>query len=323
MPAAVTVAVLACLFTALQSFCLDCPSLKLLPGVRPGEIRAEGLVRTGRPREGTNRRDRLRGLLSRPAASATVVVSIGSCTRSVSLDERGAFGIEFPRPVGTEAIPLTVTDPDGGILLRRIEQPLPASASLLVVSDIDDTVLVSDVPAKRKLLFNSLFRSLKGRQPVPGTQEIYRKLYNISGADALFVYLSASPAAMERFIAGFLADRHFPPGLLITGDGVSYTKQKTFDHKTSWLHRLETLFPTTPMLLVGDAGEQDPEIYSDFASAKGARITGIVIRRVGRFDGIRETRIRERCAAAGVHLLVWSEPDEFRAGLATMGFRIP
>ena len=322
-PAMAVLTVSVILFAASQVFCLDCPSLRLLPGVRMGEIRAEGLVRTGRPREGTNRRDRLRGLLSRPAASATVVVSVGSFTQSITLDERGAFGIEFPIPVGMEAIQLSVIDPDGGVLLRRIEQPLPASPSLLVVSDIDDTVLVSDVPAKRKLLVNSLLRSLKGRQAVPGVQDIYENIYNSRGRDAFFAYLSASPAAMERFIAGFLADRHFPRGLLITGDGVSFTKQKTFEHKTGWLQRLARVFPGTPMLLIGDAGEQDPEIYSGFASQKTAHIAGIVIRRIGRFDRTRETRVRERCAAVGVPLLIWSEPDEFRTGLATMGVKIP
>ncbi|MBP7634358.1 DUF2183 domain-containing protein [Candidatus Ozemobacteraceae bacterium] len=323
LPAAVALAVLAVLFAAVQAFCLDCPSLRLLPGTGIGEIRAEGLVRVGRPRVGTNRRDRLRGLLSRPAASATVVVSVGSCSRSVSLDERGAFGIDFPTPVGSGAIPLVVTDPDGDVLLRRIEQPLPASPSLLVVSDIDDTVMVSEVPEKRKLLFNSLFRTLKHRQTVPGTKEIYSELYRSLGPCALFAYLSASPAAMERFIGGFLAEHHFPPGLLITGDGVSYTKQKTFAHKMRWLQRLATLFPGTPMLLIGDTGEQDPEIYSCFASERVARISGIVLRRIGRFDGMRETRVREQCAVTGVPLLIWSEPDEVRAGLATMGFRIP
>ncbi len=322
-PATVALVVSAILFAASHALCLDCPSLRLLPGARLGEIRAEGLVRAGRPRVGTNRRDRLRGLLSRPAASATVVVSVGSCSRTISLDERGAFGIDFPVPAGTGAIPLSVTDPDGDVLLRRIEQPLPASPSLLVVSDVDDTVLVSEVPEKRNLLFNSLLRTLKRRQAVAGTRDIYEKLCEISGRGSLFVYLSASPAAMERFIGGFLVERRFPPGLLITGDGVSYTKRKTFDHKTSWLRRLATLFPGTPMLLIGDAGEQDPEIYSDFASERTARIAGIVLRRIGRFDGIRETRVRGRCAAAGVPVLIWSEPDEFRAGLATMGFRIP
>lgn len=323
LPAMGALAVSAILFAASQAFCLDCPSLRLLPGASMGDIRAEGLVRAGRPRVGTNRRDRMRGLLSRPAASATVVVSVGSSSRSVNLDESGAFGIEFPVPAGTGTIPISVTDPNGNVLLRRIEQPLPASASLLVVSDVDDTVLVSDVPAKRKLLYNSLLRTLKGRQAVPGTQEIYGKIYSTAGANAFFVYLSASPAAMERFIGGFLADRRFPPGLLITGDGVSYTQQKTFDHKTRWLRRLATLFPGAPMLLIGDAGEQDPEIYSGFAAERTARIAGIVLRRIGRFHGIRETRVRDRCVAAGVPLLFWSEPDEFRAGLASMGIRIP
>lgn len=307
----------------MQAFSLDCPSARLLPGLRPGDIRAEGLVRIGRQREGTKRLDRLRGLLSRPAASETVVVSIGSTSRSICLDEQGAFRIEFPRPAGTGSVFLTVVDPGNGVLLRRLEQPLPASVTLLCVSDIDDTVLVSDVPQKHKLLFNSLLRSVGGRRAVAGTPEIYTELFKTVGDSGLFVYLSASPAALERFVSGFLREHGFPDGLLLTGDGVSYTKNKTYAHKTAWLQRLAGLFPGASMLLIGDSGEQDPEIYSDFAAKGTARISGVIIRRVGRFDESREAGIRKRLAGNDVPLFIWSEPEEFRAGLATLGFRIP
>lgn len=320
---AVVLALFACFVGVMQAFSLDCPSAKLVPGLRLDEIRAEGLVRVGRSREGTNRRDRLRGLLSRPAASATVVVSVGSVSRSICLDERGAFGIEFPRPTGTGPIHLAVADSADGTVLRSLEQPVPASASLLFVSDIDDTVLISDVFEKRKLLVNSLLRTITGRQAVAGTPEIYRELSNVGGNDGFFVYLSASPAALERFISRFLREWHFPEGLLVTGDGVSYTKEKTFAHKTAWLRRLAGLFPRASMVLIGDAGEQDPEIYSAFALSGSARISGVIIRRIGRFGGSREAAIRKRLAEADIPLLLWSEPDEFRAGLASLGFRIP
>ncbi len=310
-------------FLTLPSWALDCPSLRLLPGLRADRIQAEGLVRAGKPRSGESRRDRLRGLFSRPAAGEMVIVSVGSSSRPVRLDEQGAFCCEFPRPAGTDTIELSVAEPAGGMLLRKLEQQLPATSALLIVSDIDDTVLVSKVTTKLKLIYNSLLRRAGSRRPVPGTAEIYRGIHDAAGSSGLFVYLSASPAAMERFIDGFLSRNGFPGGLLITGDGLSSSPEKTTAHKTAWLNRLAELFSDVPMLLIGDSGEQDPEIYTAFAVSGSARVTGIIIRGIAPLDEKRENAIRSRLAKTGTPFLLWKEPDELRAGLASLGFRIP
>ncbi|HEY9070720.1 MAG TPA: phosphatase domain-containing protein [Candidatus Ozemobacteraceae bacterium] len=313
----------AWLAVAAAAFGLDCPSLRLLPEERSDRLVAEGLVRKGRPRDGTNRRDRLRGLLSRPASGSEILVTVGSETQRLVLDERGAFRAVFSRPMGTGTISVSVADgAAGGAELRCMRQVLPATASLLVVSDVDDTILVSQVTKRLNLVWNSLLRSLPGRQPVAGTPEIYRNIYESTGGTGFFVYLSASPAALERFIGSFLACQGFPAGLLITGDGISGTQHQTVAHKSAWLERLSELFRGAPMLLVGDSGERDPEIYLAFAGRRLAPVKGIVIRLIEGFDAERETRIRREAAANGVPLLLWREPSELRAGLASVGVRI-
>jgi len=311
------------LILVFPAWALDCPSLRLLPGLRADRVLAEGLVRAGKPRNGETRRDRLRGLLSRPAAGDTVIVNVGSASRVIRLDEQGAFCCDFSRPAQTGAIVLSVSEPSGGTLLRKLEQRLPASSALLVVSDIDDTVLVSEVPTKVKLIYNSLLRSVANRRPVPGVPDAYRNIRDVTGSSGLFVYLSASPAAMERFIGAFLNQNGFPDGLLITGDRLSSSKEKTVAHKTAWLSRLAGLFPGAPMLLIGDSGEQDPEIYTAFAVRGMARIRGVIIRGIGQVDEKRKNALGRQLEKAGIPFFVWRGPEELRAVLARLGFRTP
>ena len=50
------------------------------------------------------------------------------------------------------------------------------------------------------------------------------------------------------------------------------------DHKRSALHRLAVDFPQIRWLLVGDDGQHDPAIYSEFATARPDRVEAIAIR---------------------------------------------
>lgn len=306
---------------------LDCPAVHLLPHLEGGKVLLEGYVNRGKPRPGTRRRDRVRGLLANPAASAPVVLQVGPASLPVTLDGEGAFAITVPAWTGTAT--LAVLDPTTtpATTLWTRELALPPAPRFLLVSDIDDTIQVTEVTRRARMVFNSLFRKAENREAVPGTPETYRFL--AAGAHSLghplVVYLSCSPAAMARSLEAFLDHHGFPAGVLcikhtLTSDGTNPAV-----HKLKWLRRLAATYPGLPFLLLGDSGERDPEIYLEFArSAAPGMVKAIVIRQVPGREGKDRPRLEALAAAlppSGPPFLLWSNPDELTAALTTLGLQ--
>lgn len=236
-------------------------------------------------------------LVQMPTSDASGRTSLRA-TVDVVPDPRAAPWLNFhvrtpgPRP-----------DVEGRALL------VPATG-LSVISDIDDTVKVTQVRDQQQMLLNTFARAFKA---VPGMAQHYGALAR--NPQTRFHYLSSSPIQLMPALQGFLRDAGFPPGsmhlresttlrTLIPGDGESRA------HKLSGIARLMEDFPQRRFLLVGDSGELDPEIYGEVARKQGGRIEGIVIRDVtgeGR-DSARYAAAFEGVDPAAWHLLRDGQP---------------
>ena len=95
---------------------------------------------------------------------------------------------------------------------------MPPGNRLGLISDIDDTILISEVTQKRRLLANTFLKNAKQRQAVPGMASLYTRLMaqNAEPASAPLFYLSASPRQLQDAISEFLGHNAFPPGVLLT-----------------------------------------------------------------------------------------------------------
>jgi len=169
---------------------------------------------------------------------------------------------------------------------------VPASG-LSVISDIDDTVKITDVRNQQEVLLNTFLRPFKA---VPGMAERYQNLAR--DPQTRFHYLSSSPIQLLPALADFLRDAGFPPGSMhlresttwrtvIPGNGESRA------HKLAAIERLLEDFPLRRFLLIGDSGDLDPEIYGEVARTRPERVEGVVIR-----DVTGEGRDAARYAAA-------------------------
>lgn len=157
--------------------------------------------------------------------------------------------------------------------------------SLGYVSDIDDTIKISDVTNKLEAVRRLLFLNEKTAEPVPGTAALYQVLEAHDGkADGDFHYLSGSPLNLAAAIYNFLDLKGFPRGSV---DLKKWGFQKGDDNplqQTEYKQeRLRLLFKTYPKRLFicfGDSGEKDPEIYRQIASEFPGRIKAIFINNV-------------------------------------------
>lgn len=165
-----------------------------------------------------------------------------------------------------------------------------------LISDIDDTVLVSQVTSKRRLLRNSLTRAPEQRAAVPGMATLYRSLLvrNPHPEATPVFYLSASPRQLSDSIRRFLRHNSFPRGVLqlkevnIEG-GDSLTDQQAY--KVGRIAAIFEAFPEVKFMLIGDDGERDPESFAELQKRYPQSVESVWIRRVhpdpkrARFDG--------------------------------------
>lgn len=153
-------------------------------------------------------------------------------------------------------------------------------AGVSVVSDVDDTIKISEVRDKRRLLERTFLREF---EPVPGMAALYRQW---GAAGAAFHYLSASPWQLYDAIAGFTGDHQFPAGSLhlkqFRAKDASFLSlfQDPKSYKGPLLRALVAGAPGRRFVLVGDSGELDPEVYADAYREFPEQIAAIYIRDV-------------------------------------------
>lgn len=157
--------------------------------------------------------------------------------------------------------------------------------TLGLISDIDDTILVSEVLHTRVLLKNSLAVPAEQRVPVPGMAALYGRMLKSNHAPeaSAVYYVSSSPRQLTDNLRLFLKINGFPRGVLQLKEIGSGSGDSMGEHETYKLRRIETIlaeFPQTKFYLFGDDGERDPEIYNAILTKYPERIAGVWIRRL-------------------------------------------
>ena len=149
-----------------------------------------------------------------------------------------------------------------------------------LVSDIDDTALVTALPRPFVAAWNTFAVHDQARRPVPGMSEFYRSwLAEHPGAPTF--YLSTGAWNTVPWLSRFFERHGYPDGaMLMTDWGPTNTGwfRSGAAHKRAELAQLAIDFPQARWLLVGDDGQRDPLVYTQFAAAHPDRIAAIGIR---------------------------------------------
>ncbi len=174
--------------------------------------------------------------------------------------------------------------PNGGAEAEvRVLVP-PTDAPYLVISDIDDTVLVTDVDQPIRMIARTLMSPPGRRRVIPGIAELYARLTGEATGPlrAPMFYLSSSPWNLHGLIDRILSQNDLPEGPLLLSDW-GFTPEwairaPAMTHKLRHIEDLAATYPDLPIILIGDSGEHDPEVYAAAAERLGDRIAAILIR---------------------------------------------
>lgn len=211
-------------------------------------------------------------------------------------DEDGYFGVSLP--VNPE-IPINGlwAHPE----LRLISSPIPfdspvsATANVLVpgkntrfgvISDIDDTILKTNALSLTKMVYHTFTKNAHTRMAFPGVGAFYRSLQSgitENETNPLF-YVSSSPWNLYDFIVDFMEINGIPVGPIFLKDyGFSHNKIFTEGHgfhKPKKVKKILDAYQNLNFILIGDSGQEDPEIYSEIIKNYPKRILAVYIRDV-------------------------------------------
>jgi phosphatidate phosphatase APP1 len=189
----------------------------------------------------------------------------------------------------------------------------PVDCRLGLISDIDDTVIRTDVLKPFKMLVNIFFKSARSRQAFPGTAAFYGALSagrDGQGHNPIF-YASTSPWNLFDLMVEYFYYQGFPPEPIVYLRDWGITENEilpvdNIDHKNLFIQIVLELFSEIQVIFIGDSGQQDPEIYAGVADANPGRILAIYLREVTgnpqRIESIH--RLRARLARRGVPVIL-------------------
>ena len=247
---------------------------------------------------GTSRWRNLKAALTRiesdPLPHARVRVSIGAAggdAREIEADDEGFFrewiGARDPLPDGGW-VPVHLELANSPIPNPTITQCLvpPVGAAFGVISDMDDTVLQSNVASLLRAARLVLLENAQTRMPFPGVAAFYRALEagtTLTGPNPIF-YVSKSPWNLYDVIAQFLEGQEIPLGPIILRDWDLVPERATKGFKIREIEQILATYPGLPFILVGDTTQKDPEIYREVMKAFPGRVLAVYIRNVGAPD---------------------------------------
>ena len=175
-------------------------------------------------------------------------------------------------------IKAVLRDGDAREFTGRVHLIAPQGVS--VISDIDDTIKLSQVTDKSELMKNTFLRAFR---PVEGMPQLYATL---ADSEVAFHYVSGSPWQLYQPIEAFMSESGFPAGTLdlkyfrLKDSSVFDLLRSQNEIKLAAIKPMLDAFPQRRFLLIGDSGEQDPEIYGQIAREHSDQIIGIFIRNV-------------------------------------------
>jgi phosphatidate phosphatase APP1 len=242
---------------------------------------------------------------------AEVELQIGHHRATEVTDSHGFANFSLPVPdlrVGwhdARAVVTPIEDGETASGTGRVVKPA-LNAPFLVISDIDDTILLTGLTEGVAMVARTVLREASQRAAIPGMASWYRGLARgiptragTRKPEPTFFYVSTGSWSFYSTLHEFMQLRGFPQGpMFLTDWGPTerYLRRSGAEHKRTAIRRLIEAYPDMPFVLVGDSGQRDPLTYAEMAREFPGRVKLIVIRQVGSDDDERNAELRSHAA---------------------------
>lgn len=252
-----------------------------------------------------------RSFTSVPVENAQVQVRVNGHEIDVRADQHGIIDVRVDVALepGWQEIGLRS---EGSEIVTEKIYVVPPDARFGIVSDIDDTVMMTALPRPLLAAWNTFVVNEHARATTPGMPVLYERLTN-QYPGAPVIYLSTGAWNVAPTLTRFLSRNLYPAGtLLLTEWGP--TADRWFRsgplHKRQSLERLAQEFPDVKWLLFGDDGQHDPAIYRTFLADHPDRVAAVCIRQLSPGEAVLAgSRGRSHPVAAASEVPWLEAPD--------------
>jgi phosphatidate phosphatase APP1 len=264
-----------------------------------------------------------RSFISVPVENGLVDVAIGKQSFTVRADSSGIVDtrIEVDLEPGWHRAELS----------SEGSTPTPADVYVVdpevrfgIVSDIDDTVMVTALPRPLLAAWHTFVVNEHARTSTPGMPVLYERLVTANEQTPV-IYLSTGAWNVAPTLTRFLSRNLYPKGALLLTDW-GPTADRWFrsgrEHKRNSLERLATEFPQIRWLLIGDDGQHDEAIYSEFAASHPDQVAAVCIRQLTPGEAVLAGSTNRASAAAAISQATWlyaNDGAELSGQLARLG----
>jgi phosphatidate phosphatase APP1 len=273
------------LLPMLPALAAAVPALLQYPAIgRPTLVTVAGRVLTAdrEAKRTTPLHGNVRRLTAKSLEHVMVEVSFAGQLRRTTSGDEGEYEVSFsapaerPFPLGMQVARASAQ----GVSVESRVEVVSDAAPYVVVSDLDDTIALSNVQSTRALMRAALLEDAETQPAVAGMAELYRCLRASASPPPGFAVVSGSPTAFASRVERFLARGGFPFAAL----HLRLFGRKTLSgYKEPVLRRLLSEMPQ-PFVLIGDSGERDPEVYARIRDEFPGRVAATFIRDVGRSE---------------------------------------
>ncbi|MFV8344890.1 MULTISPECIES: App1 family protein [Flavobacterium] len=167
----------------------------------------------------------------------------------------------------------------------------PHKGNLGIISDIDDTFLVSHTLNPLKKLYVLLFKNVNKRKIYEDVVTHYQALSTAGRENKeefnAFFYVSSSEWNLYRFITKFTEIHQLPRAVLLLKDiktsltDFFLTGRGNHNHKFDKIKHILEFYPNLEYVLLGDDSQHDPFLYEAICKIFPVTVKAVYIRQTG------------------------------------------
>ena len=223
--------------------------------------------------------------LTKPTINEVVTIIFNNQSKKITTDKNGYFRVILNLDTDIKAGWHTVRyylnkGTPYEVMVQNKCMVIDNSVAFGVISDIDDTIVISHSHRHRKKIWTALSKNATTRKTNKDISRFYNKLH--AGKNPFF-YISSSERNLYDFWTNFMETKGFPSGPLLLKElkyGLTdfiFSGKGKHDHKYEKIASLLNFYPFLLFILVGDNGQKDMDIYHRIVLDFPGRIKSIFI----------------------------------------------